>query len=105
MAESLAVADLQLFDVPAPTPRYYRIPRSKILDLVTTTYVPELGERAECNPMIPPVFDRGPAPYWDWRAITTSIQRKVLTTLPDGRELLLRTGSTVNDFVVAPRRY
>ncbi|MEX1050049.1 MAG: DUF4876 domain-containing protein [Gemmatimonadales bacterium] len=105
VAESLAVSDLALVNIPAPTPQYNRIPREKILDLVTTTYVPELAERAPCSPMIPAVFDRGPAPYWDWRAADRSIQRKVLTTLPDGRDVLLRTGSTVNDFIIAPRRH
>ncbi|MEX0691635.1 MAG: DUF4876 domain-containing protein [Gemmatimonadales bacterium] len=105
LADSVALEDLDLVDVPVFEPRWYRIPRSKILDIVTTDYATELAERPACNPMIPAMFDRGPAPYWDWRAADRSIQRKVLTALPDGRDVLLRTGSTVNDFIVEPRRH
>ncbi|MEX1999084.1 MAG: hypothetical protein WD934_05310 [Gemmatimonadales bacterium] len=107
VADAVSLADLELVDVPLVQPRWYRIPRATILDVATTYFVPELAPayNAPCNPMIHPVFDRQFGALYDFRAVQSSIQRRLFTTLPNGQELLQRTGSTANDFVLAPRRH
>lgn len=107
LADAAPLATLDVVDVPVVTPRWYRIPRSRVLDVVVTSYTPELAPayNAPCNPMIHPTFDRQVGALFDFRAVDRSIQRRVFGVLPNGRELLLRTRSTANDFELRQRRY
>lgn len=79
------------FSVPIP-----RIPRNKILDVVTFMLLPqtyiEFGT-VLCEVLISPVFDTGPA-FWMDNGTFMSIRRKPLGNV------LLRSGSTVSDFEV-----
>ena len=91
-----------LDDVFAP-----RIPREQILDVFASTQTPATeaaGESAgylapPCPAFINPVFDRQRAELLGASLGYTGIARRVFTTLPDGRVVLLRTRSSANDFI------
>lgn len=79
-------------------PRHRRIPASAIVDLATFLEVPEANLFAPyCNNLVPPAFDRRPARVLN-QQLTTSIARKPLATLPDGRVILQRTRTSASDF-------
>jgi hypothetical protein len=83
-----------------------RIPRDQILDVFASTQTPATeaaGEAAgqlalPCPNFINPVFDRQRAELIGDNLGYTGIARRVFTTLPDGRVVLLRTRSSANDF-------
>ena len=96
--------DLDITSLPTVQPLNYtvpipRVPRAEILDVVTFMNVPSFYERYGfqlCPVLINPVLDAGPAFLIDG-AIFMSLRRRALGTV------LLRSGSTVNDFAIAPR--
>lgn len=108
VADSVAVSKLPREDLPVQNPEYVRIPRDKVLDVFTTTKTPALEAATSiafgpiCAQLVHENFDRGYASLYDGRELT-SMTRLVMTTLPDGRRLLLRTRTSRNDFVTGPR--
>jgi hypothetical protein len=82
------------FRLPIP-----RVPRDAILDVVTFMIIPSFYVKYGfqlCPVLINGVFDAGPAFFVD-AAVFMSLRRHALGTV------LLRSGSTVNDFEIAPR--
>jgi hypothetical protein len=81
---------------------YWRIPGEKILDVLSASPTPEQeANMTFLSPQCPRYthenFDRRHAPLLDPSALN-GIQRKVFTTLPDGRKILLRTKTSARDF-------
>jgi hypothetical protein len=84
-----------------------RIPRDRILDVFASTQTPATeaaGESAgylarPCPTLINPVFDRLRAQLIGDNLGYTGIARRLFTTLPNGRAVLLRTRSSANDFI------
>ena len=76
-------------------------PAEEVLDVLVAARTPEDEATAnwkQCPRLIHERFDRQPAPILDLRALT-GIQRRVFTTLPDGRKILLRTKTSARDFL------
>lgn len=99
---SMYIADsVDLSTVPYVQPPNYRapiprIPREKILDFVYFRSIPSFYESTGytyCPLLVSPVFDTGPA-HWYEPTRFMSFQRK------SAGALLLRSGSTVNDFEI-----
>jgi hypothetical protein len=88
--------------LPGSTRFFLRIPRASILDVFMSVYVPAVIAAVGlplCPQLLSPVFDRQPASLLDAQSPNPgTIVRKVFTTLPDGRVILLRTRATANDF-------
>lgn len=79
------------FAVPSP-----KIPKEKILDVVTFMLLPQTYQKfgsVLCEMAINPVFDTGSA-FWMDAGTFQSIRRKALGAV------LLRSGSTVNDWEI-----
>jgi hypothetical protein len=84
-----------------------RIPHDQVLDVFASTQTPATeaaGEAAghlarPCPTFINSVFDRQPAQLIGNNLGYTGIRRRVFTTLPDGRVVLLRTRSSATDFI------
>jgi len=96
IADAIDVATLPTVQPPNYRVPIPRIPRTKILDVVTFMNVPSFYERYGlelCPTLIHEVFDAGPA-FWHDPGIFLSFRRRSLGTL------LLRSRSTVNDFEV-----
>lgn len=107
VAEPVDTASLVHDNLPVQDPLYARIPRSAILDVFSTAEIPsqEATEPyALCSQLVNDVFDHQYANLYDFDYnIIQGMARKVFTTLPDGRVILLRTRSSANDFtIVAP---
>ena len=82
---------------PAPIPR---IPRARIVDVLSTRSTAELDatfRTVRCPRHINEVFDLQSVPLVDESKLYT-IARRVFTRLPDGRAILLRTKNSANDF-------
>jgi hypothetical protein len=106
VSDAVDVISLPRSSVPGFSVQFARIPRASVLDVLTTGRIPDLEAVATlplCPQLINPAFDLQAGLLWDYRSFL-SVARKVFTTLPDGRVILLRTRSTANDFVdnVAP---
>jgi hypothetical protein len=81
-----------------------RVPRAKILDVFASAYTPAIEASIGaplCPQWVNPVFDRQPGGFLE-DIIVNTVLRRVFTTLPDGRVILLRTKTTANDFVLSP---
>lgn len=104
LAEPVDVADLPVDFLPVITPRFWRVPAAKILDVATFSLTPEReaalnsgGENAPCEHMVHPSFDRQFAPLIDSHK-RNAIARRLFATLPDGRKILQRTKTSARDF-------
>ena len=96
IADSVDVATLPMVQPPNYRVAIPRIPREKILDFVYFLNVPSFYEKYGfilCPVPISPVFDTGPA-FWYEAARFMSFRRTSVGSV------LLRSGSTVNDFEV-----
>ncbi len=100
LAEPVDVADLPVDFLPVITPRFWRVPAGKILDVVTFSPTPEIEASltsAPCEHMVYPSFDRQFAQLIDPDK-RNGIARRVFATLPDGRKILQRTKTSARDF-------
>jgi len=100
VAEFVDTATIPKQQPPSYTFQFARIPREKILDVLTTQTKYQVSYPA-CGPSVNPIFDRQRGVFLD-DADTETIQRKVVGTLPSGRKLLLRTKTSARDFEVRP---
>ena len=102
VANPVDVGSLPIDYLPVVTPRFWRIPAEKILDVLTASPTPELEaahfQDALCARFVHERFDRQYAALIDPDALN-GIQRRVFTTLPDGRKILLRTRTSARDFL------
>jgi len=101
VADPVDLNSLPVDYLPVETPRFWRIPAEEVLDVLVAARTPEDEATAnwkQCPRLIHERFDRQPAPLLDLRALT-GIQRRVFTTLPDGRKILLRTKTSARDFL------
>lgn len=106
LAEAVDPAQLPAADLPVRNPRHHRIPKEKILDVVTLLTTPEREaglpvSRGFCHPVVPASFDRGPARIMD-ESVIASITRRVLAITPGGRPVLQRTGTSASDVRMWP---
>ena len=105
LADQLDVDSLLRGNLPMNTREHWRIPREKILDVLTASPTPAV-EAAQtflfplCDKHVNENFDRQRAALVDHAALN-SIARRVFTTLPDGRKILLRTKTSSRDFTGA----
>ena len=102
VADPVDVSSLPVDYLPVLDPRFWRIPAEKILDVLTASPTPE-REAAKfqdplCERFVHESFDRQYAALIDPYALN-GIQRRVFTTLPDGRKILLRTRTSARDFL------
>jgi hypothetical protein len=90
--------------LPMVSPIFERVPRDKILDVLSYDYIPavqaQLPDFPTCPQLVNAVFDRQYTQVYDPYAIG-SMQRRVFARLPDGRAILLRTKTSANDFLFA----
>ena len=101
VADTLTVSALQTGDLPVNSPRYVRIPRAKILDVITSGQTPSLEAAALyplCPQLVNAVLDRQYASLFSWTAVM-GMQRQLFATPPDGPKVLLRTKASANDFI------
>lgn len=100
VADSLDPASLVRDQLPVVSPDFQRVPTSKLLDVLTTNLVAAV--EATITPLCPEIvntsIDRQYASLLDGENVNSSIQRRVLGSLPDGRTLLLRTRTSARDF-------
>jgi hypothetical protein len=103
VALPVTVSELLRDNLPVQDPTYVRIPREKVLDVFTTSETPALEAAATaqgyplCAQLVHQNFDRGYASLYDPLELT-SMKRRVLARLPDGRIILLRTRTSRIDF-------
>jgi len=102
LADPVEVSSLPFDYLPVLDPLFWRIPAEKILDVLTASPTPE-REAAHfqdplCARFVHESFDRQYAALIDPNALN-GIQRRVFTTLPDGRKILLRTRTSARDFL------
>ena len=102
IADTLDLSSLPTARLPTTVELSLRIPRGKVLDVFASALTPsrEANQPPMCAQWISPVFDRQPAGFFEELTTNTAV-RRVFTSLPDGRVILLRTKTTANDFVVA----
>jgi hypothetical protein len=103
ITEPLDVGSLPLDNLPVVNPAHVRVPRAAVLDVLSSIATPELEAsltylNPPCPQLVNAVFDRQYAGLLEDVAIK-GVQRRVFTTLPDGRVILLRTKSSATDFV------
>jgi len=101
VADPVDLNSLPVDYLPVTTPRFWRIPAERVLDVLVAANTPENEATSiwkQCPRLIHERFDRQPAPLLDPRALT-GIQRRVFTRLPDGRKILLRTRTSARDFL------
>ena len=90
------------------TTTLYRVPRSRVLDVVSFNYTPEvlasLAQRGStvtsCDPWLGKSFDQSPAYLVDFVDVR-AIARRSLGRTSDGREILQRTQASARDFEYA----
>jgi len=103
IAEGSDLALLPATDLPPNAQPAWRIPRSTVLDVLASSYAPQLeayySDVPLCRPWINPVFDRQPGGFLE-SLTTNSARRRVFMRLPNGRVILLRTKATANDFEI-----
>lgn len=100
LAEALDVGTLPLVTA-AVGGEWVRIPRDAILDVVTWTPA-RVPTAPSCGAPVHASLDGQQARLiTDWSVDLRSIARRQVTTLPDGRAILLRTRSSANDFIAA----
>lgn len=101
VANPVDVATLPQDNLPVLVPRHWRVPRDKILDVLTVGPTPEQEASFDFSPPCPryinDVFDHQRALLVDETALD-GIQRRLLAVLPDGRRLLQRTRTSSQDF-------
>jgi hypothetical protein len=103
VALPVTVSELVQDNLPVQDPPHVRIPREKLLDVFTTSETPALEAALTaqgyplCEQIVHQNHDRGYASLYDAKALT-SMKRRVLARLPDGRILLLRTRTSRVDF-------
>jgi hypothetical protein len=103
VALPVTVSELVRDNLPVQDPPYVRIPREKVLDVFSTgeTGALEAANTAQgwplCAQLVHENFDRGYASLYDSQQLT-SMKRRVLARLPDGRSVLLRTRTSEIDF-------
>jgi len=103
VALPVTVSELVQDDLPVQDPPHVRIPRDKLLDVFSTgeTGALEAANTAQgwplCAQIVHENFDRGYASLYDSQQLT-SMKRRVLARLPDGRSVLLRTRTSEIDF-------
>jgi hypothetical protein len=104
IADTVDLSSLPTARLPAHVELSLRIPRAKVLEVFASALTPSLeaNQQPMCPQWIDPVFDRQPGGFLG-ELTTNTVVRRVFTTLPDGRVVLLRTKATANDFVLAPR--
>jgi len=100
VADPVDLSSLPTDYLPVSDPLFWRIPAEKVLDVLVAARTPENEATSiwkQCPRLIHERFDRQAAPLLDPRALN-GIQRRVFTTLPDGRKILLRTRTSARDF-------
>jgi hypothetical protein len=99
----LDVASLPRDNLPQNNFAHVRVPGDQVLDVLSYDVIPslQLPQFPPCPQFVNSVFDRQSAPIYDWRVVA-GMQRRVFTTLPDGRAILLRTKTSANDFMFGP---
>jgi hypothetical protein len=101
VAEPVDVSSLVKDNLPVNTPRFWRIPKAKILDVVSVSPLPAreaLSLFPPCPQYVNATFDRQRAQLVDVLG-ANGIQRLRFTTLADGRKILQRTKTSSRDFV------
>jgi len=101
VADPVDLSSLPVDYLPVTTPRFWRIPAEEVLDVLVAARTPEDEATSiwkQCPRLIHERFDRQPAPLLDLWALN-GIQRRVFTTLPNGRKILLRTKTSARDFL------
>lgn len=106
LAEPVELNSLLQSDIPgALSPRVWLIPGEKILDVFSASPTPEREAQQtflspQCPRYIHENFDRQHARIIDHTALN-GMQRRVFTSLPDGRVILQRTKTSARDFIVS----
>ena len=93
--------------VPFTPQDVYSIPREDVLDVVSRDYSPDYKAYLAattfrytlCQPWLPTTFERSPAEVNDYRR-PGAIRRRSLGRTADGREILMRTGTSARDFEI-----
>jgi hypothetical protein len=104
LAEPVDVGSLPQENIPLLlSPEHWRIPREKILDVLTASPTPAQEANMtflppQCPRYIHENYDRQRAAVLDHGRLD-GVQRRVFATLPDGRKILLRTKTSSRDFV------
>jgi len=104
VADPVDVGSLPQENLPGvASPEHWRIPRDKVLDVLSAAPTPaQEANMTFLDPQCPRYthenFDRQRAAVVDHSKLD-GIQRRVFTTLPDGRKILLRTKTSARDFV------
>lgn len=88
--------------IPALTaPSFWRIPRDRILDVVTTVGIPSVEANRGyplCSPMVLPKYDRAQGGFLGPDAAIFSFSRKAFGARSGGGTVLLRTRTSAQDF-------
>ena len=101
IAEPVDTAALPFTMMPSYTFGWKRIPRDKILDVLTWQVANYNYSAPLCGPSVNPIFDHQRGAFLNPGQEYRTIQRKVALVLPDGRKILLRTKTSSRDFQAA----
>jgi len=106
VADSLNPASLPTARLPYVPELVPRVPRAKILDVFTSFLGPDWEIQAPlpaCPRLVSSVFDQQAGSLLGFPRTDTTIIRKAIGQLPDGRWLLQRTKATAVDFALRKR--
>jgi len=102
IADPVDLSSLPMARLPYTDELSTRIPRAKVLDVFASAATPaqQANQPPLCAQWINPVFDRQPGAFLADHT-SYAVVRRVFATLEDGRVILLRTKTTVNDFLIS----